>query len=139
MEKNKKAIHIVLVGLFLLLTACDNEEGPFITEIDTIDVSFSADIQPIFNNNCIMCHNQSHFTGLDLREGKSYNLLVNVTTFSYAPNVRIMPLNLENSVLWHKIKGDNVFGGRMPTIDNPLSNFEIEKIESWIELGALNN
>jgi hypothetical protein len=50
-----------------------------------------------------------------------------------------MPLNLENSVLWHKIKGDNVFGGRMPTIDNPLSNFEIEKIESWIELGALNN
>lgn len=139
METNKKAIQVALVGLLLLLTACDSEEGPFITEIDTLDVSFSADIQPIFNNNCIMCHNQSHITGLDLREGNSYNLLVNVTTFSYAPNVRIMPLSLENSVLWHKIKGDDVFGARMPAIGDPLSNFEIEKIESWIELGALND
>jgi len=139
MEINKKIVKAVFVGSFLFLTACDNEEGPFITEIGTIDVSFSEDIQPIFNNNCIICHNEFHEAGLDLQEGRSYNLLVNVTAFSYAPNVRIAPFSLENSVLWHKIKGDDVFGGRMPAIGDALSNFEIEKIESWIELGALNN
>lgn len=139
METIKKVLHLVLFGSFLLLTACVSEEGPFITDTGTFDVSFAADIQPIFNNNCIICHNETHESGLDLQEGRSYNLLVNVTTFSYAPNVRIMPLSLENSVLWHKIKGDEVFGGRMPAIGDALSNFEIEKIESWIELGALNN
>ena len=35
--------------------------------------SFQADIQPIFNANCITCHGGS--LTLDLREGKSYNAL----------------------------------------------------------------
>ena len=48
-------------------------------------------------------------------------------------------MSLDNSVLWHKINGDGVFGGIMPPIGVPLSNFDIEKIESWIELGALDN
>ncbi|RLD26733.1 MAG: hypothetical protein DRI75_11145 [Bacteroidetes bacterium] len=138
METSKKILQKIIVGLFFILTACIAEEGPFVTEIEIIDVSFATDIQPIFNNNCIVCHDQNHFTGLDLQEGSSYNLLVNVTSAFYAPNLRVEPLSLENSVLWHKIIGDDVFGGIMPPGEH-LSNFDIEKIESWIDLGALNN
>lgn len=129
----------MLLGVFIILSSCEAEEGPFVTEIETIDVSYAADIQPIFTNNCIQCHNETHPTGLDLREGNSYNLLVNVSSTNYAPDLRIEPLSLENSVLWHKITGDGVNGQQMPPVGDPLSNFDIEKIESWIELGALDN
>ena len=139
METNKKIILQLLIVLSIFLYSCEGEEGPFVTEIDTIQVSFTEDIQPIFTNNCIQCHDQNHPTGLDLREGNSYNLLVNVSSTNYAPNLRIAPLSLENSVLWHKITGDGVYGSQMPLIGGPLSNFDIVKIESWIELGALNN
>jgi len=139
MEKIKKLAFIAMIAPILLLNSCIAEEGPFITEIDTIDVSFTTDIQSIFTSRCIQCHDQNHQTGLDLREGNSYNLLVNISSTNYAPNLRIEPSSLENSVLWHKIIGDGVYGQQMPPIGEPLSNFEIEKIESWIELGALDN
>ena len=140
MEKiNNKIVFVLLIGFFSLLTSCDSEEGPFVTDLETIDVNFAADIQPIFTARCIQCHDQNHQTGLDLREGNSYNLLVNVSSTNYAPNLRIEPLSLENSVLWNKITDSGVFGQQMPPIGEPVSNFDIEKIESWIELGALNN
>lgn len=139
MRKNRYNILILLFGISLVLMSCEAEEGPFVTEIETIEVSFSQDIQPIFTSKCIQCHNQNHPTGLDLREGNSYNLLVNVSSTNYAPNLRIEPLSLENSVLWHKVTNSGVFGGQMPPVGDPLSNFEIEKIESWIELGALDD
>ncbi len=138
MEAINKIASIIIFAVLFVCTACVSEEGPVFTEIPTIDVSYSADIQPIFNNNCIVCHDQTHETGLDLRTNESYNLLVNVVSTNYAPNVRIEPFSLENSVLWHKIVGDDIFGNQMP-LGGSLSNFEIEKIESWIELGALNN
>ncbi|MFB6307181.1 MAG: hypothetical protein ABEH43_09390, partial [Flavobacteriales bacterium] len=37
-------------------------------------MSFKEDIQPIFNSNCVTCHNEEH-QYLDLREGKSYDQL----------------------------------------------------------------
>ena len=139
MQKNKLNIVMAFLTLGVILSACEAEEGPFLTEIETIEVSFSQDIQPIFTSKCIQCHNQNHPTGLDLREGNSYNLLVNISSTNYAPNLRIEPLSLENSVLWHKVTNSGVYGGQMPPVGDPLSNFEIEKIESWIELGALND
>lgn len=139
METNNKIATRVIVGLFFLLAACTSEEGPVFTEIEIPDVSFSTDIQPIFNERCIVCHNETHSTGLDLQEGASHNLLVNVTTAGYAPNVRIAPGSTENSVLWHKIIDDGTFGGQMPAIGPLLSNFQMEKIEAWIEQGALDN
>lgn len=138
MEAINKIASKIIFAVLIVCTACVSEEGPVFTEIPTIDVSYSTDIQPIFNNNCIVCHNQTHETGLDLRTNESYNLLVNVVSTNYAPNVRIEPFSLENSVLWHKIVGDDIFGNQMP-LGGSLSNFEIEKIESWIELGALND
>ncbi len=139
MERNKKRGKYFCIIILLLFLACDKGEGPFLTDIETFEVSFSEDIQPIFTDRCIQCHDQNHQTGLDLREGNSYNLLVNISSINYAPNLRIKPLSLENSVLWNKITDSGVFGQQMPPIGEPVSNFDIEKIESWIELGALND
>ena len=139
METTKKILYKISISFLFLLSGCVAEEGPVFTEIDIVEISFSADIQPIFDNNCIVCNNETHPTGLDLRSGFSYNLLVNVSSANYAPNLRIEPFSTENSVLWHKINGDGVFGGIMPQIGEPLSNFEIEKIQAWIEEGALND
>lgn len=139
MEKNKYSY--IILGLYFLfsMNSCTADKGPVFTEIDIIDISFSGDIQPIFNNNCIVCHDQTHQTGLNLTSGFSYDLLVNQSSTNYSPNLRIEPFSTENSVLWHKINDDGVFGGIMPQIGGPLSNFEIEQIQAWIELGALNN
>lgn len=140
MQKNRNSQITAVYIIFLILMSCSAEEGPiFIESEESLEISFSADIQPIFNNNCIQCHDQNHPAGLDLREGESYNLLVNVSTAFYAPNLRIEPLSLENSVLWHKIINDGVYGQQMPPIGGGLSNFEIQKIEEWILQGALND
>lgn len=132
-------IRILMIGSLFLLPSCVSEEGPFFEDITLEDVSFSTDVQPIFNSRCIQCHDDSHSTGLDLRSGMSYDLLVNVVSANYAPNIRIVPMDTTNSVLWNKINDTGVFGGPMPPVGSLLSNFEIEKIESWIEQGALNN
>ncbi len=139
MEIIKKISIGSLLALFLMVCGCAAEEGPVFTDIEIEEISFSTDIQPIFTANCITCHNESHYTGLNLQEGFSYNLLVNTSSTNYSPNLRIAPFDLENSVLWHKINDDGVFGGIMPQIGGPLSNFELEKIAAWIELGALDN
>ncbi|MCD2259587.1 c-type cytochrome [Psychroserpens luteolus] len=129
-----------IVTCIIILVSCSAEEGPIFIETDEpFEVSFSADIQPIFTNHCIQCHNQNHPTGLDLRDGMSYDLLINVSSTNYAPNLRIEPFSIENSVLWHKIIDDGVFGQQMPPIGDGLSNFEIQKIEEWIIQGALND
>lgn len=112
METIKKISGRALAGIFFLLAACVLEEGPVFTEIEVTDVSFATDIQPIFNERCIDCHNETHPTGLDLQDGISYSRLVKVTSANYPPNVRIEPLSKENSVLWHKIIDDGVFGGQ---------------------------
>ncbi|NNK73681.1 MAG: hypothetical protein HKO94_10865 [Flavobacteriaceae bacterium] len=135
----KQSLILLIPGIFLM--SCVAEEGPIIVETEDeepLTVSFAADIQPIFTNNCIQCHDETHPTGLNLQEGSSYNLLVNVSSNNYSPNLRIEPFSTENSVLWHKINNDGVFGGGMPP-NGSLSNFEKQKIEEWILQGAQDN
>lgn len=104
-------------------------------------VFFGADIQPIFNASCTprICHGGAVTAGLDLRAGASYNDLVNVVTTNYAPNLRIVPGSPDQSVLYHKVMGDMIFGGRMPPSGTALSAQQVELIRAWIAEGALNN
>ena len=113
------------------------------------DVSFSADIQPIFNNRCIRCHNPIMFTGmLDLTEGTSYDSLVDQPTSptcwsEVLSPTRVVPSVPELSMLWRKT---------MPTADrcrNPMplgtqglgviAPDEFALLEMWIVQGAQNN
>jgi hypothetical protein len=83
--------------------------------------SLSADIQPIFNANCITCHGGTQPP--DLRTGKSYNAL---TKGGY------VNLPGETSKLYVQITTNS---GHVPK----TTDTEKQKILYWINQGAKNN
>jgi hypothetical protein len=112
-------------------------------------VSLCRDIQPIFDNRCVNCHNPNMLTrGLDLTAGNSYAYLVNQPTsptcMMTAPDsVRVVPCNPAASMLWLKLRPDDARCGRpMPFGSDGLGVIapaEFALIEAWIAQGARNN
>ena len=91
-------------------------------------VDYSSEIQPIFDSNCISCHNGSHNTGLDLR---SYDAVMSGSN----DGMVIVPNDMAGSLLYQLI-GD----GSMPSGNNPdLTDNEVSIIGEWIDEGALDN
>jgi hypothetical protein len=107
-----------------------------VTQLPTQHISYSSEIQPIFNNRCIQCHPGNG--GLNLISGVSYNQLVNVTAISSCTNLlRVVPDDANNSVLYKKVAG-TACGMQMPQGGN-LTVSDINKIRDWINQGANNN
>jgi hypothetical protein len=99
-------------------------------------VSFSSQIQPIFNSQCTNCHGGSG--GLTITAGASYNNMVNVDAQSSCTSLkRVLPNNANNSVLYRKVSGTTC-GNRMPG-GVPMNADEIALIQDWINQGANNN
>jgi hypothetical protein len=101
-------------------------------------VSFSNQIQPIFNLNgqCTGCHGGSG--GLTVTAGVSYNNLVNVNAQSSCTSLkRVRPFDAVNSVLYKKVSGSTC-GSQMP-LGGALSTSDIALIRDWINQGANNN
>ena len=62
-------------ALILALSGCSKYEIPTPPCPDgTADMSFSSDIQPIFDNNCLVCHSGGQAP--DLSPGWSYDELI---------------------------------------------------------------
>ena len=100
-------------------------------------ISFSKDIQPIFDRSCTDCHGGN--AGLYLDEGESYANLVNVpATKGCTSEMRVQPGNAEASVLYKRVSGTSC-GTQMPKKSPPLSAEEIDAIRRWIDAGAPNN
>ena len=113
------------------------------TTTSTSVVSFSQDIQPIFNSNCVICHQgASAPEELILETGISYQHLVNVDSIQSSV-VRVAPGNSEKSYLWHKLNGTqkNIGGTglQMPYGAPPLQINQINMVQQWIGQGALDN
>ncbi len=112
-------------------------------------VSLCRDIQPIFDNRCINCHNAvTTRGGLNLTAGNSYANLVNQPTspacMMTAPDsVRVVPCCPPSSMLWLKLRPDDARCGRpMPFGSDGLGVIapdEFALIEAWIAQGARNN
>ena len=68
--------------------------------------------------------------------GSSYNNLVNVTSQSYGPALRVNPSSAATSVLWNKVAGTGTNGSQMPMGGPFLSQADIDLIETWINEGA---
>lgn len=106
-------------------------------QVDKTTVSFSKDIQPIFDRNCTDCHGGN--AGLFLDEGESYANLVNVpATKGCTPERRVEPGKPSASVLIKRLTGTTC-GTQMPKKAPPLPPEEIALIEQWILAGAPNN
>jgi len=107
--------YFLLILIITLLISCENNviEKEIIEESDNCDsgISFSQEVKPIIDNNCVQCHNGNRFP--DLRTYQSIS---------------------DNS---STIK-EEVESRRMP-IGNSLSQTEIDAIVCWINNGSVNN
>jgi hypothetical protein len=106
-------------------------------------ISYSVQIQPIFDSNCIACHaGATPAGGLALTVG-SYGNLVNVPCQCDAGVLRVKPCDTAGSMLWLKTANDpRKCGASEPKGQPPLSvqsPAEFQQLTQWIEGGALNN
>lgn len=115
----------ILLGMFAL-SSCyyDNEEELYPNTnvpCDSVVVSFKTDVDPIFQNYCVGCHNANNPGG-----GYVYD--------TYA--------DTKNSVDDGTLLGvTNFYSGfsSMPKGGSKLPSCELGKIRNWINEGALNN
>jgi hypothetical protein len=124
-----------LILMILILNSCHKDVGPVEPDHNNSQVSFSRDVQPIFDNYCVSCHPNSG--NLDLRRGHSYDQLVNVPASGYNA-LRVKPGDAESSVLYKKVDGSGAYGSNMP-LGSSLSASQISLIRDWINQGARQN
>lgn len=92
------------------------------------NISFQDQVQPVFNQNCIGCHNGN--LEPDLRDGFAFASLMSL------PEGSIVPGDAEGSELVEMLNG----GGDNPMPPaGPIPAAKINLIKSWINEGALNN
>jgi len=123
---------LAAVTLILLLNSCYYDgiiERPTDQPIDNTPLSFQTDIQPIFDANCIVCHNGN--LDPDLRDGNSYAALSAIPGSIVAGDADGSELV---DMLEHKAGVDNP----MPP-SAPIDAASINKFKTWINQGALNN
>jgi hypothetical protein len=116
------ALAAVCSGFFLLVSipaACyyDNEVEQYgVSACDTTAISFSQDILPIINGNCISCH-----TPGGQQESSPFTNHSEIKTYGAGMVERV-----------------NGVGGIMPP-DGSIPSCDKLKIEAWVKAGAPNN
>jgi len=107
--------------------------------------TYLSKIQPIWDANCVGCHTGGAGApqGLDLTNGNSFGLLVNVNSKELPSMKRIKANDVANSYLVHKVEGTQASvggsGGKMPlgcSGATCLSATQINDIKAWINAGA---
>ncbi len=118
---------LILMGMAFSLGSCYNDTFPEDNGPAPTDVSYSNDIQPMWDNDCVSCH-QGNIPP-DLRSATSYNSLLN--------GGYVITENADDSVLYHSLLGSNGVSLMPPGAMWPASS--IQKVEAWINEGAKNN
>jgi mono/diheme cytochrome c family protein len=113
-----------LVFLIRQFSSVSGSDQPIST-----DVSFSTDVMPIFEADCIICHGS-----LGGWDASTYDSVME--TGNNAPVV--IPGDAENSLLAQKMVGTQTIGNIMPPA-GLLPEHEIQIILDWIETGAPEN
>lgn len=113
----------MLLLVILTTTGCykDNEETLYGNDCNTDNVSFSATITPLINNNCVSCHSGGSPSG-DIS-------LSNYSEISAVAN---------SGKLMGAISHEAGFSA-MPQGSSKLSDCSISQVEAWIAQGLLNN
>ena len=94
-------------------------------------VDFSADIKPIFNKKCIICHG-----GVKAKSGFSVLFREDALSKTESGNPAIIPGDPEGSELIRRISIKEP-EERMPYKHEPLSKNEISLLKRWIKQGAV--
>lgn len=112
-------------------------------QIAASSVSFQAQVRPIFNAHCTICHSGSFASGdLDLASDP-YRAMVDRTsrsTFQDRVIPGVDPGRPDNSYLIQSLLGTpGIEGSPMPLGRPPLGPSLIETIRTWVAEGAPNN
>ena len=106
-------------------------------------VSYSNNIQPLFNSYCVVCHQGAGQGGLTLEPNKSYSNLVGVQSTETSTELRVKAGAPDQSYLLAKLNGTQVqaggSGAQMPYGAAPLPQAQISLMQQWISQGAPNN
>ncbi len=131
----------VLAIAFLSHCSSDSSTTPEPPPTIKENPSFAADIQSIFNDNCVSsgCHSAGAAGGLVLLQGQSYANLVNIVSVQESGKTRVIPGDSANSYIVIKLEGRQTNGGRMPLGGSPLDSNSIQNIKNWIDKGAQDN
>jgi mono/diheme cytochrome c family protein len=103
------------------------------------DATFQATVQPVFDANCVACHQTGAATqGLNLEGGSSYTSIVNRRS-TEAELMLVTPKSPASSYLLLKVLGTHGEAGgkgaRMP-VGGALTPRDIQAIRDWIAAGA---
>ena len=123
----RKSLLLLTGSLLLLLGSCyyDQELEVVVPDIpDTQQISFAADIEPLFVG-CTSCHDGS-IANPDLRQGNAYAAIV--------PSL-VQAGDAAGSTFYNRLPGNShpIDAGFVLTTD------EIALIKAWIDRGALDN
>jgi len=136
MKYKNKTKQILIIGICFIIFSCSEL---FLTEIepsetdclnDDIECTYSEHVKPIFDANCISCHEFANYSNGELSLSSYAN------TLSGGNNGSIINSNSENSLLYQKITGDQTEGSKMPPSDLMIQ-FNIDVIAKWIEDGTI--
>lgn len=126
-----KSLMMVLAFPLMFLVACDDyipepksaEEVNDDDDDEIDDVSFAMHIVPIFENNCVGCH-----------DGGPSPQLAGENVYNNLMDGYVVPAEPEESILYNKISdpSSNHYN-RIP------SDEERDKIKNWIKQGAEDN
>jgi len=118
----KRTFVLTLFGMFWLSTACyyDNVEELYGTSpCDASTVTWTMDIQPMLQEQCVSCHSGSSPSG-----GKDLSTYANVKLYLGGVVSRM-----------NKPLGDPLI---MPP-SGPLTSCTLTKLDAWVAAGALEN
>ncbi len=137
---------LLILSSLLVVAGCSSVGGtstPTTPTSSSSGVSYLKDIQPIFNNYCVVCHQGAGQAGLTLEPKLSYGNLVGVPSTENAAELLVKAGAPGQSYLLAKLNGTQVQAGgngaQMPYGATPLAQAQIDMINQWIIQGGLNN
>lgn len=118
---------LLMIGMSMMTFSCYYDELEDQTDLPLPqNISFQEQVQPIFNQNCIACHNGN--LEPDLSSGNSFTALLG--------GGFVIPSDSGNSILYNSLIGQGV--SQMPP-GGAISQTNINIVKQWINEGALDN
>ncbi len=134
MKFTNKIKQILFLGICIIIFSCSKL---FLTEIElsetdclieNIECTYSEHVKPIFDANCISCHESANNSNGNL----SLSSYANTTEASY-----IINNNLENNLLYQKITGNQETNTQPMPPSGLMTQNDIDVIGKWIIEGAI--
>lgn len=138
------AVGILVLGLTTGGCPTNSGQDPNDGSSSNNDVSFSADIAPLFQSHCASCHQPGGFAALsgvslDLRAGTAYSGLFEESATATGRQI-VVAGDPDASFLFEKVtESSPSVGERMPLFGAALSDSQIAQLRAWILAGAPNN